>query len=78
MVLLMSFEMLRQLEDSLAQKRDLHLWRTRIGLVNPIITDCCCLNFVRQCHSGMDTPRSFLNLTFRRYDGITIAFVQRT
>jgi hypothetical protein len=39
MVLLMSLEMLSQVKDALTQNSYLNLWRTRVGLVNPIFTN---------------------------------------
>ena len=59
-ILLVSFKMLRELQDALAEYRYLNLWRTRIGLVNPVFCYDLQLLFVRQCHSRKDTPR--LNL----------------
>ena len=59
-ILLMSLEVLRELQDALAEYRYLNLWRTCVGLVNPVLRYDLRLLLVRQCHSRKDTPR--LNL----------------
>src|SRR5438270_14012777 len=51
MILLMRLEMLRQLENPLAQKSHLHLWRSVIRLMHPVLTDNLRLLFNRQGHA---------------------------
>jgi hypothetical protein len=50
-------EMLRQLQNLLTQDRYLYLWRTSIRLVDLVFRNRILLNFTRQCHSRIDTPR---------------------
>ena len=59
-ILLMSLEVLRELQDALAENCHLNFRRTCVGLVNPVLRYNLRLLFVRQCHSRKDTPR--LNL----------------
>ena len=59
-ILLVCLEMLRELQDALAENRYLNFWRTCVSLVDLVLSYDLRLLFVRQCHSRKDTPR--LNL----------------
>jgi hypothetical protein len=57
MVLLVRLEMVRELQNSLAQDGYLYLWRPAIGFVLLELANNLLFNLGRQCHSRIDTPR---------------------
>ena len=61
MVFLVRFEMLRELENPLAEDCYLNFWRAAVTLVLPVLRDNLRFQFSRQCHSRMGTPRLYLN-----------------
>ena len=76
MILFVRFEMILELQNTLAQDGYLHLWRTGIGVVDSKLSNCLFLRISRQCHSRIDTPRLFLTflygnrITHRRFSTV--------
>ena len=64
MILFVRFEMILELQNTLAQDGYLHLWRTGIGVVDSKLGNCLFLRISRQCHSRIDTPRLFLTFLY--------------
>jgi hypothetical protein len=60
MVLTVQFEVVLELQNSLAQDGYLYVWRTGIGVVDSKLCNRLCLRISRQCHARIDTPRLFL------------------
>ena len=56
-VFAVSFEMVLELEYTLAQDCNLHLRRTGIGLVNFVFGNYFRFQNSRQCHARVKTPR---------------------
>jgi hypothetical protein len=62
MVFLVRFEVVRELENPLAEDRYLNFWRAAVILVLPVLSNNLCFQISRQCHSRSGTPRLFLIL----------------
>jgi hypothetical protein len=71
MILAVGLEVVLQLENSLAQDRNLHLRRTSIGLVDFILRDDFRFQICRQCHARVKTPRLTLIFEFMYDNRIT-------
>ena len=71
MVLLVRFEVVRELENPLAEDRYLNFWRAAVILVLPVLRDNLRFQFSRQCHSRMGTPRLYLNPVYVRIQNST-------
>jgi len=71
MIFVMRLKVLSQLQNTLTQKSNLNLWRTRIRLMCPVLPNYFRLLFNRQGHARNDTPRLLLNLEFILLDANT-------
>jgi len=71
MVFLVRLEVVRKLEDPLAEDRYLNLWRAAVILVLPVLRDNLRFQISRQCHSRMGTPRLYLNPVYVRIQNST-------
>jgi hypothetical protein len=54
------FEMIRELQNTLAEDRYLNFWRTGVGFVDAVLCHDLCFRICRQCHARIDTPRLIL------------------
>lgn len=62
-ILLVSFEMFRQVVDALCQQRDLYLWRTGVLFVRAKLLDDLLFHFLRQRHCSKWPSQSAVVLT---------------
>lgn len=73
MVLLVCLEMIRKLQNSLAQDRNLYFWRTAICFVRSMLLDYTLLNFSRQRHTSERYSSSALISFLYAYEHSTFA-----
>ena len=60
MILAMRLEMIHELQNTLAEDRNLNLWRTGVGLVGSVFCYYFVFGIGRQGHARIDTPRLVL------------------
>ena len=71
MVFLMRLEVVRKLENPLAEDRYLNFWRAAVSLVYPVLRDNLRFQISSQCHFRIGTPRLYLNPVYVRNQNTT-------